>query len=178
MDQSKIAVRYAKACYQSAPLGKTLDEVYEDFCLLGDVFGQSPEMKWLLGSPILSATRKLSILHQAFGQSLHDHTKQCLKVIFDQGRETYLPGIIRYFIELYRQALNIRTITLTSASSLGSCQVESIRLTLAESLQSQVVMETKVNPELIGGFLLQLNHQQYDASVKGQLKELRKKIIA
>lgn len=177
MDQSKIAVRYAKACYQSALPGKPLEEVYEDFCLLTDVISQSPELKWLLASPILSASRKLNILLQAFGQSLHEHTRRCLKLIFDQERENHLPGILRYFIDLYRQKLNIRTITLTSASAISDDKLQSLRIRLTELLKAQVVMETKVNPELIGGFLLQFNNQQYDASVKGQLKEFRKKII-
>lgn len=176
MYQSKISVRYAKACFEAAPAANVRKEAYDDFSTLAVVLNNSPELRWLLSSPIIAPSRKFEILVSAFAGTLRQYSQNCLQLIFNQGRESYLAGIMRNFIDLYRKSLNIQAVTITTAHSLTPQQLVEITRRLSESLNSEIVTELTVNPALIGGFVLQFDHRQYDASVAGQLKEIRKKI--
>lgn len=99
-----------------------------------------------------------------------------LKILLKKGREPLLAHIASSFIEQYKRRKHISSVKLTTATKLGDEAVEAIRKKLLESTATddKVELETAVDPELIGGFVVEIEDKLYDASVAHKLNLLKK----
>ena len=98
------------------------------------------------------------------------------KIILYKNREEHLPEIADEFIRQYRQRKDISTITLTTATAVSDDTLASIKAKLVDSTAtgSNIEMQTKVDPEIMGGFVLEFEDKRYDASIAHKLEQLRK----
>jgi F-type H+-transporting ATPase subunit delta len=78
------------------------------------------------------------------------------------------------YIDLYRKSRNINRGYLETAAQLPDLTLERMTEWMREATGGEAELETKVNPDLIGGFVFRLNFRQIDASVSSQLNALRK----
>ena len=100
-----------------------------------------------------------------------------LILIIENKREKYIPGIFRNLEDLYRQEEGIQKALLTSSQPLNDSIVLEITQILEKEFKSKVELSQKVNPELIGGFVLRIGDQQYDASIITQLKKIKEQLL-
>ena len=130
----------------------------------------------LIKSPIVNPTKKLAILKQIFDGKVNALTMTFLEVVLRKGRESNLPEIANEFISQYKVHNRISTVTLTTAEPLSEANLEAIRKRLLDSTatEAQIDVITKVDPSIIGGFLLEFDNQLYDASVSHKLDQMRK----
>lgn len=88
----------------------------------------------------------------------------------------YLPEIMEEFIEQYKKMKHISTVKLVTATSLGAESISKIKqkLVASEATDDHVELLTTVDPDLIGGFVLDFGDRLYDASVAHKLEQLKK----
>lgn len=179
MSISRISDRYAKSLLDLAIDGNKLDVV------LGDVESfqamlESNDLLILLKSPIVSASKKGSIFKALFEGKFNELTMTFFDVILRKGREEYLPEIAADFIKQYKIKKGITDVTLTTAVSLPDSLLEEIKAKLLDSnaTESSVELETKVNSDLIGGFMVEIGDRLYDDSISHKLSELRKQFAS
>ncbi|MDD4193269.1 MAG: ATP synthase F1 subunit delta [Mangrovibacterium sp.] len=173
MDQTKIATRYAKAFFSLAREKGRLDLLKEDMDTIGRLCGESPDFKLLLESPALKTSRKIKLFDSILGGKVQDDTLNFIRLITHNKREAHLPGICRNFTARYREDKGIQTAVLTGAVALSRTTVEQIRSFLETELKSDIEMSVKVDPDLIGGFVLRVGDKQLDASILNQLKKMK-----
>ena len=176
MNDSTIAVRYARALFLSATENGTLDEVREDMDLILDVSG-TREFKFLLESPVISVSRKLDLLYMIFSDNVQPATKGLLKVVVKNNRELFLPDIARKYHQLYKSHKGIRTAHLVSAREIQKETQEKILSLIREAFQSEIELTTEQNAALIGGFLIRTENLQYDASIATSLRKVKKQLL-
>lgn len=174
MNESKIAVRYAKALFEGSLDQGKLDQVQEDLSALLSLEQQVPEFKDLLESPVLNASKKQDILTLLFKEKVDDLTYRFLIMISENKREAFLPSVCRVFKDLYKKKKGILAAQITTAGFLEELTAERVKLTLEDFFKSHVELQTEKNPELIGGFILRIEDKQLDASVATQLKKIKK----
>ena len=175
MSIQRIASRYAKSLMDLAVEQNKLERVLEDV----QSFNQAAAVRdfyLMLKSPIINATKKESILKEVFGAKYDELTMAFLNIIVKKGREPHLPEIAEEFIAQYREMKGISSVKLITASPVNNELLESIKSKLMESAEtaSKVEITTEVNPELIGGFVVEFQDKVYDASVAHKLEELKK----
>jgi F-type H+-transporting ATPase subunit delta len=97
-------------------------------------------------------------------------------ILLTKGREAYLPDIAVTFLAQYKKMKHISTVKLITANPLEEGALDAIKAKLVESTttEDKVEISVEVDPDLIGGFVIEFEDNIYDASVSTKLDELKK----
>lgn len=176
MSVARIATRYAKTLIDLAQSQDKLDRVLEDVHALKSAIKGSEEFRMLLKSPIIKGDKKTAILNQIFGAKFDPLTMAFIHILIKKGRESSLQEIGVEFIGQFKIIRHISTVTLTTAVPVSESTVKTIhdRLERSKSTDTNVEIITKVDPHLLGGFILQFDDNIYDASIIHKLDQLKK----
>lgn len=176
MNESQISVRYAKALFQSAAEQKILDRVNKDMELLSSTC-MLEDFQYMLVVPTLQPSQKIKLVREIFEKHVSKISISMMDLVIRNKREAYLPGIARYFKDLYRKEKGIRTATLVTAQSVDESVMSSIRNLIKKTYDSEVDLSSSVDGDVIGGFILTIEDMRYDASVASNLKKLKKQLL-
>jgi len=175
MPNPRLAGRYAKSLIDLATEQGSLEVVYTDMQYLRTVCKLSKDFVNLLRSPIIKADKKNQILDAVSKGKVSELTASFNKLLVNKGRENDLPEIVNAFIDQYNAINGIHKVKLTTAVPVSEDLKKSIvAKATAEAGLAQVEMETKVNEDLIGGFVLEFNNNLVDASILRDLKDIKK----
>ena len=172
---SRVSARYAKALIDLSVERGQLEKVYEDIQGFIKV-AENRDFANMLQSPIVKADKKQSIFNVIFGDKVEATTKAFFDIIIKKGRESELSDIATAFVGQYKAIKNISTVTLTTATPASDDMVAAIKAKLEVSgeISGGVDLQTEVDADLVGGFVLKFGDKLYDASVANQLKQLKK----
>lgn len=175
MQNPRLASRYAKSILDLAIERGELEKVYADMQWLQAVCKSNRDFVNLLRSPIIKNDTKRKIIEAVTNGNISELTAGFNRLLVTKNRERFLPEIVTAFIAAYKAHHKIRTIQLTTATPV----TESMRNVIVEQVKKsagfeKVEVEEKVNPELIGGFVLQVGDQLVDASVAYDLRAIAK----
>lgn len=175
MSVQRIAGRYAKSLLDLAIERNEVDAVLEDMNYVKAAL-KSRDLFLLIKSPIVSMDKKLSIFRNIFSGKIQKTTTAFFEIMTRKGREYHLPEIVDAFIEQYKEYKQISTVSIKTAVALSDDALAKIREKLAASpdVHKNLELEVSVDPSLLGGFTLQFEGKQYDASIATKLKDLRK----
>ena len=173
MGSFRIASRYAKSLIDLAKEKGQVEQVFADIKELDNTFEQSKELKSLFKSPVIPTDKKLAITKQLFEGKTSDMLYQFMILMIKKGRESHLHEIVEQFIVQYNKLNGITPVRLISAVKLDSGEVQTMVTALkAKELLKEVELVEEVDPELIGGFILQYGDKMIDQSVKSKLNQL------
>ncbi|RKH70010.1 ATP synthase F1 subunit delta [Corallococcus aberystwythensis] len=174
-----IARRYARAILDVAAEGNRTDAVAEQLNAFAAVVGQSPDLSDVLLNPIYSRAQRnrvVEALLQAMPSPAEPALANALRLLVDRNRLGYLPDIAR----LYRDMADARAGRVrgqvTSAVPLTPDAVTRLQQSLQQLTQRNVVLETRVDPALLGGVAAQVGGTLYDGSLRTQLEEMRRQL--
>lgn len=174
MSEQRVASRYAKSLLDLAEERGTLDEVKADMDLFNNTLNESRDLRLLLRNPIVKHDKKLAILRALFAGKVSDLTMKFFTIITQKNRESALEFIGPEFIGQYNALRGVQVAEVTTATPLTPvlrAQVNS--LVRKESGLQQVRLTEKINPALIGGFVLRIGDRLIDDSVRYRLQKLR-----
>lgn len=179
MSISRIASRYAKSLLDLAIEGNKLDDVLQDIQGFNKML-ENRDLQLLLKSPIVSASHKSSIFKDLFEGKVSDLTKSFFDVILRKGREQFLPEIATEFLSQYKDYKGITDVVLTTAAPLSDELLANIKAQLVDSKSTKdtVEIETKIDEDLIGGFVVEIGDLLYDNSIAYKLKEMKKQFAS
>lgn len=179
MSVSRISSRYAKSLMDLAIERNELDAVMKDMGIFIDAT-KNRDLYLLLKSPIINADKKMSILNALFSSKVGKTTMAFFDIIIRKGREMYLPEIAADFHNQYKDYNKISTVKIITASPMTGEALEEIKSRLLKSdiTMDKVEIIQKVDPELIGGFVIEVGDKRYDASIAHNLEILRKDFAA
>jgi len=178
MSGIRIAGRYAKSILDLAVEQGKLDRVVQDIQLFQDAI-KNRDLYLMVKSPIINADKKRSVFKALFEDKVDPLTSKFFDIIIKKSRESALPEISTAFMNQYKEHKGITSATVTTASAIDDQQLavikaEMVKLGLAEG---DVEIIKKIDPEIIGGFVLEVQDQLYDASVKSKLAEMKNNIL-
>lgn len=169
----RLATRYAKSILDLAVERNELETVYADMQLLHELMKASPEFAAVLRSPIIAPDKKVKILEAVTASRISPLTTLFIRLLVQKSREASLPEIAPAFLKQYKVRKGIQTVKLTTAAPISEAAkaqiVEQVRRTGNLDL---IELQTEVNPDLIGGFVLQAGDKLVDASVAYDLKQI------
>ncbi len=175
MQNPRLASRYAKSLIDLAVEQSALEQTLQDVQLLDKTVKASREFAGVLRSPIIKSDKKDAIVTAVLGSRISPLTASFIKLLTSKGREASLPEIATSFMTQYRVMNNISEVRLITAAPVSEEVKESIRHKVAAALPGQKIeMTSKVQPELIGGFILEMGDKLVDASIKRDLADIRK----
>jgi F-type H+-transporting ATPase subunit delta len=177
MNYSLITVRYAKALYQLSVEEKVQDSVKADMeAILASII-ESEDFLPFLESPLIKSSDKKRIIDEIFKGKVHNLTLKFIHLLFDQKREAHLSDICRNYIRQYKDTMGIQEALITTAKALAPEHIKQVHDYLSKKLKVEIELGEKVDPEIIGGFILRIEDQQINASIQSQLKKIKRELI-
>lgn len=179
MSVQRITGRYAKSLLDLALQQNKLERILEDVQSFKKV-SENRDFYMMLKSPIVQMSKKQSVVKALFEGKYDELTMAFLRILIQKGREPYLPEIADDFIAQYKKIKQITTVKVTTAKSMSTSALSTLRAQLEGSSQtdSTVEIETAVDADLIGGFILEFDGNIYDSSVAHKLEALKRKFRA
>lgn len=175
MNDGKISVRYSHALFESALENKMLDKIYQDMIFISGICTIS-ELKELLESPIIVPSKKIEILHKVIGENLEKLTLSFIDMIIKKGRENFLPSIARVFIHETKEYNGITESVLTTAIKVDAKIKQQITDLISGIFKTKVELKEIVDKDIIGGFILRVEDNFIDASVRNKLRKIEKEL--
>ena len=174
MNNGKISIRYAKALLSSAKEAKVEEKVYSEMVALESAFSQIDLLKQAMSNPTLTKEEKIKLLNSIFNNKTSNLTKSFISLVVDHGREDYFYRIALSYQDLYRKDKNIVVTHLTTAVETDDKIKKQIIKSVEVSENSKVELRTEINPDIIGGYILDIEGKRLDASIIRQLSKLYK----
>ncbi|NDP22238.1 MAG: F0F1 ATP synthase subunit delta [Paludibacter sp.] len=177
MNTGLIGTRYAKALFDFSKKNKSAERVYVEAKKVSESFFKFSQLNSVLENPVMLKAEKKKIILMAGGGNVSLTFTRFIDLLLQNNREYYLQSIVLRFIDLYREQNNIHFGKLTTAIAIDESTVK--RMIAMASLETGGILEIdkEINPELIGGFTLEVDFKRWDASVSGQLNSIRKEYL-
>ncbi len=173
MDTGRISARYAKAAYEVALQKGEETRLYEEMKMLASGFSSYKQLSKVMENPTISIDRKKELLITAAGISVSDSFKKLIDLIAENRRESYVHSIALMYQSYYRKEKNIIIGQLITAQSVTEEEKSKLSKLIARISKKDVDFITRTDPSIIGGFILELESNQLDASVRNQLNKLK-----
>ncbi len=176
MDDSKISVRYSRALFESAIERKILDKVNQDMVLISAIC-MVAETREFLRNPVIVPSKKSEIFHKILDGKVEEITLSLIDLVVRNGRESFLPDIARVFIHERLKYMGITKSVLTTAVGIDSKLKEQIASLVSGIFNTTVELDEVVDDSIIGGFILRIDDNYIDASVRNKLNKIKKDLI-
>lgn len=172
MDLGVISVRYARALLKAATEQKQEQRVYEEMQTLANSFIQIPELRLTIDNPMLLKNKKQELLETACGKELSKLLRDFFTLVLREGREGMLQFMAASYITLYRKQKNLISGKLTTATPVFSIMEKRMETMVQARTKGSVEFNTEIDPDIIGGFILEYDTYRLDASVKAKLNSI------
>ena len=163
MDIGVISVRYARALLKSATDAKIEDAVYTEMQQLAKSYVEVPQLRFTIDNPMLSKDKK---------EKPSELSKAFIQLVLKEDRENVMQFIANSYVTLYRQQKNVIRGRLITAAAVSPATEQKMRQMVESKTNGTVEFETEVNPDIIGGFILEYDTYRMDASVKAKLNSI------
>jgi F-type H+-transporting ATPase subunit delta len=175
---SRIARRYARALYKicDSNLEKAKKDL-ESLKTLRVLFDDKDAGK-ILRSPVMPPDLKKTLLHYGLEKAVAgEDLKNFVDTLVSAGRVALLPQMIDAYGDLINEAEGKALAVVTSAVPLAQDDQDSIASRLAQILGKSIVLESKVDPSLLGGFVAKVGNYRIDMSLKTKLDGLAQSAV-
>jgi F-type H+-transporting ATPase subunit delta len=167
---------YAEALFGAAKDAGRLAPVHEALSDFAAAAASSPELRSVLRNPQLESHAKAGILKDLAGDSEPLFTN-FLQVTAEKGRAGEIEDIAKEFEQLMAAEEKRLTVELTTARDLTDGEADAILKEIEQAAGRKVDATRKVDPDLVGGIVLQVGTLRVDASVRGRLERLRHELV-
>ena len=168
---------YARALYDAAREEGIVEETREELADFVTAVRDVPELRAVLRNPQIDPRAKSSAL-EAITVGFHDIVRNFLRLLAEKGRIGEVEEMERELERLVAREQGQITVELTTAQALTDDEARGIVDQIAKASGRKVEATRKVDPELIGGVVLQAGSFRIDASVRGRLARLRQELVS
>ena len=173
MSELTVATRYAKSLIDLAVDNKSLEETRKDMELFSQTLRANHQLQAVLSNPIVAHNKKIKILEAIFGGKVSKVTDSFFRIMINKSRSEILYPTSKEFINQYNIIKNIIRAYVTSATPLSAQNEKQIIAELEAATGGTIELHKKVDPKLIGGFVLTVSDKQIDTSLSNALTRMK-----
>jgi F-type H+-transporting ATPase subunit delta len=168
---------YAHALFEAARGREELEETLENLKEFVNALHESEELReFFYGIHIPESQKRRAI--DALTEDMSTSARNFLKVLVDNGRVEILEDVVPRYEGLVEEYQGKVEVEVTTAMELSDEMLDRLKSRLGEILDGrEVVLETNVNPDLLGGAIIRVGERQVDSSVRGHLQALREEML-
>jgi F-type H+-transporting ATPase subunit delta len=176
--QGSVGRRYARALFQIGVDRGNFEQLGEELAALAELFATSTELRQTMENPVFRPSDKRSILEKILPRVTPTaEVQRFVLLLLDRRRIISLPAIARAYRELVDQHTGRVRAKVVSAQPLPAAELDRVQRALEKRTGKKVLIETSVDPGLIGGVVAQVGDLVLDGSVRTQLATLRDKLL-
>ncbi len=173
MKDSRAALRYAKAILNLAIENKSEVEVNNDMKIICSTIAQSSDLQVMLKSPVIKSSEKTKVLNTLFTDA-NSISKGLFKLLQDNKRMDILELIALKYTVLFDQYKGTQVAIVTTTVPLTKELEEKIQAKIISLTGNQVTIENVIDESILGGFILKVGDQQFDASISSKFTNLKR----
>lgn len=171
---SGLAGRYATALFELADEQKQLDQVADDLAQLRAMIDDSADLSRMIRSPVVAREEQGRAIQAVMERAgLSELTRRFVGVVSGNGRLFAIEGMARAYRAILADRRGELTAEVTSATALSGDQLEQLTEKLRSSMGSNITIEAKVDPELLGGLIVKVGSRMVDSSLRTKLQKLQ-----
>ena len=178
MSELTVASRYAKSLIDLAQEQNNLEAINNDMNFFLHTLKANPQLKAVLGNPIISQSKKVQILADIFSGKVDKLSISFFNIMVNKGRGEVLYATAQGFNNQYNIIKHITKATVVSATALSEANKSKLLDEVKAAVGGEVILDAKTDPSLIGGFVLTVGDKQVDTSIANSLKKLKKDFAA
>ena len=167
---------YGKSLYDLAVSENVSDEIMEEMTAVSELLSQYPDYVRLLLEPSIAKRERIRLLDEAFGGQIHPYLLNFMKILTENGLLREFRACEACYRGLWYDAHGIAVAQVASASPLDDAQSARLQEKLEKMSGKTVILQTRVEPELLGGIQVELEGKLYDGTVKGRLTGIRRSL--
>jgi F-type H+-transporting ATPase subunit delta len=171
----EIAEVYARSLFEVAQEHDKLDEIHDELGQFADALAASRELQVFFFSTYFSSQEKKDGVRKVV-EGGDEHFVRFLELLAERHRMPALFRIRRAFDRLWAEENKLLPVTITSAVELDEDLQKDIRRKIEDETGRKVEFDAKVDPDVLGGLVLQVGNFVMDASVRSRLEKLRKQV--
>jgi len=176
MLKGAIARRYAGAIFDIGMKQKTLDRTLEDVQEIAKLFSNR-KLSYLLREPNIPAQRKEAAIRQGMASKVLPTSLNLALLVVQRGLVDLMPNIARELHQLVLDYKNEATAQVTTAKQLDTSTQRQVQQALERMTGKKIVLETRVQPNILGGVVARVGDQVIDGSVERRLKLLQQQLL-
>jgi F-type H+-transporting ATPase subunit delta len=177
MKNQVLVKKYAQGLVQAVKDEPEFESVREDVRRFLDIYASHGELRNALTSPFINAGNRLRILQNVLaGIAGREKTVRFLSLLLEHKRLDLLGDISGHLTEAWNEKLGILTFEVASVVPLTDGQKTRLRETIEAAEKKPVNLVFKIDPGIIGGLALKKGHIIYDASIQGNLNQMKEQI--
>jgi ATP synthase F1 delta subunit len=169
----ELAQVYSRSLFQVALEHDILDEIHEELGIWADALAENRDLQVFFFSPRFSTAEKKEAIRRIISGA-DERFLNFLELLAERHRLPVTFRTRRAFDELWREERKLLSVQVTSAVELDAALVKSIGDRIQERTGRQIELDSKLDPEILGGLVLRVGNKVLDASVRGRLDRLRR----
>ena len=168
-----IAQPYAEALINLAKKEKEITQITNDLRNISKLLSNSKSLKQLIDNPVISKKSKKTVLEELLTKQVSNVVLNFLYLLVDKNRMSLFNKILTNYIQLANNLDYTTVVNLKTAKNLTSEQYQQLKNRIQQMTDAKIVkINTEINADLIGGFVLQIGSKVIDTSLLGQLKKM------
>ncbi len=179
MSNRLIAKRYAKALVEIGDMHGDLVVLQHELSEVAELVRGNADLQRLVANPLVLPTQKAYVFDAVLRQAGISMTLgNFFKVVTEGGRLNLIYDIEQAFNALVDEKAGVVEATAVSATPLSIAQAAAIQSTLGKKIGKSIRLIQEVDPGLLGGLKVQVGSTVYDASIQGQLHQLKTQLLS
>jgi F-type H+-transporting ATPase subunit delta len=171
----ELAQVYARSLFEVAREQNKLDQLREQLGQFADALKENRELELFFFSPYFSTKEKQEALAKVL-VGADEHLVNFLDLLIENHRMPVIFRVRREYDRLWEQEKRLLPVVLTSAVELGEQTIEDLSARIGERTGRTVELTKRVDPDILGGIVLQVGNSILDASIRNRLEQLRTQV--
>ncbi len=173
----RFARPYARAIMDVAGTPQKANELRGELMRFADALRKSSELRELYANPAVDEQTKLAITNQlAKKMKASDLATKALEVLARFHRINDIDAILAALAAYVNTALGVAVAEVRSAKSLDANEIQDLATTLSKRVGKKVELDIRTDPKLLGGFVVKIGSEIWDASVAGKINKFRESL--
>ncbi len=172
-----IPHRYARALFKFVGDTGKQKEVYAEMNNVIEAFRTNPGLEKILANPFVDSDDKRKVLLAAAGEKPGNDYQRFVKLILDHKREEFALLMALAYRDIYRKENKISRVVITTAAELPETEMNKLKSVVQKAFKDRSFeWHTSVDPNIIGGFVIDVDTTRMDASISNELEQLRQNL--
>jgi F-type H+-transporting ATPase subunit delta len=178
MPSRSISRKYAEALFHLAQETDGIDAVRNDMESLAQVLRQIPALHSFIESPDVAEAEKTAFFEKTIRGGVKNATWQFLQLLLRRKRTILLPEILSEYVQMDEERKGIQRVRVVSAVALDKSEKEALTSRLQALTGKTILIDTRVDPSVLGGVIVYLDGKVIDGSIRTCLAELKGRLLA
>lgn len=179
MNDGLIPQRYARALYKYATEKGNADKVYDEMKNVVEAFEANPSLSKAIRNPFVSREDKQQLLVSAAGEAVEPDFKEFIRLLLDNHREEYARLSALAYRDIYRRQHHISQVEIVTGAELPEAELDKLLDMVKRAFpEAKLEVNYRIDPELIGGFVVNVDSVSMNASISNEIEQLRQKLLS